>query len=82
MQQVIIEDSLGIAEELESEMALNIGNYQCEWATTLENPERLKRFRHFINADETDNNVVFVEERGQIRPATEEERSDIIAKAG
>ena len=82
LQQVIIEDSLGIAEELESEMALNIGNYQCEWATTLENPERLKRFRHFINADETDNNVVFVEERGQIRPATEEERSDIIAKAG
>jgi len=81
LQQVIIEDSLGIAEELEAEMALNIGNYQCEWATTLENPERLKRFRHFINAEATDDNVLFVEERGQIRPATEEERSDLIAKA-
>ncbi|BFM05623.1 nitrite reductase large subunit NirB [Halioxenophilus aromaticivorans] len=81
LQKVIIEDSLGIAEELEAEMALNIGNYQCEWATTIDNPERLKRFRHFINAEETDENVLFVEERGQIRPATEDERADIIAKA-
>lgn len=81
LQQVIIEDSLGIAQELEDEMALNIGNYQCEWATTLENPEKLKRFRHFINSDETDEEVLFVQERGQIRPATEEERTDLIAKA-
>jgi len=35
----------------------------------------LKRFRHFINSDQVDNNVIFVEERGQIRPANDEERS-------
>lgn len=81
LQQVIIEDSLGIAQELEDEMALNIGNYQCEWATTLDNPERLKRFRHFINSDDVDANVLFVQERGQVRPATEEERANLIAKA-
>ncbi|WP_317930506.1 nitrite reductase large subunit NirB [Halioxenophilus sp. WMMB6] len=84
LQQVIIEDSLGLGDELEAEMALNIGNYQCEWATTLQNPERLKRFRHFINSDATDSNVVFVQERDQIRPATVEEKadtSDIIVKA-
>ena len=74
LKQVIIEDSLGIGAELEAEMVLNVGNYQCEWATTLENPERLKRFRHFINSEQQDTNVVFVRERQQIRPATEEEK--------
>lgn len=81
LKDVIINDSLGLGQELEDEMASVIDTYQCEWATTLNNPERLKRFRHFINADETDNNVVFVEERGQVRPATEDERSQLIAKA-
>ena len=31
----------------------------------------------FINSEETDNNVVFVEERGQIRPATEDEKAEL-----
>lgn len=82
LQKVIIEDSLGIAEELEQEMALNIGNYQCEWATTIKNPERLKRFSHFINSSDTDSNIQFVKEREQIRPANEIEKSQLIAKAG
>ena len=33
-----------------------------------------KRFRHFVNSDKHDGNMVFVEERGQIRPATADER--------
>jgi nitrite reductase (NADH) large subunit len=41
----------------------------------IEDPATLKRFRHFVNAEATDNNVLFVEERGQIRPATAEERA-------
>jgi nitrite reductase (NADH) large subunit len=28
-----------------------------------------------VNSDKSDDNVVFVEERGQVRPATEEERA-------
>jgi len=28
----------------------------------------------FVNSEQTDDNVVFVEERGQIRPADEQER--------
>jgi len=40
----------------------------------VEDPATLKRFRTFVNSDEKDNNVVFVEERGQIRPASAEER--------
>ena len=41
----------------------------------VEDPVTLRRFRHFINSDRPDDNVVFVEERGQIRPATAAERA-------
>ena len=77
LKDVIIEDSLGISKQLESEMAHIINTYQCEWRTTVVNPENRKKFRMFINSEETDNNVVFVEERGQIRPATEEEKAEL-----
>ena len=74
LKQVVIEDSLGIAEELEAQMAAVVGTYQCEWKTTVEDPEALKRFRQFVNSPEQDENVVFVQERTQIRPATSEEK--------
>ncbi len=74
LQDVIINDSLGIAEELEAEMAHVIGTYQCEWKTTIENEDKVKMFRSFVNSDKGDDNVVFVQERGQIRPATEAEK--------
>ncbi len=84
LQNVIINDSLGIAEELEAEMAHVIGTYQCEWKTTIENEDKVKMFRSFVNSDKGDSNVVFVQERGQIRPATDAERElgkDLIAVA-
>ncbi|KEQ17192.1 nitrite reductase large subunit NirB [Endozoicomonas numazuensis] len=74
LREVIIEDSLGICQELEDEMTYLVGTYQCEWKTTLSDPEKLKRFNHFINSDESDSNVVFVSERDQIRPATNDEK--------
>ncbi|WP_448555528.1 nitrite reductase large subunit NirB [Thalassotalea montiporae] len=70
LQKVIIDDHLGICDELEKQMASIVGKYQCEWKTTLENPESLKRFRQFVNSDKTDSNIQFVTERDQIRPAT------------
>jgi len=78
LREVIIDDKLGLGAELEAEMANNIGNYQCEWKTTIESPEKLKRFSHFINADDRDSNIAFVKERGQIRPATKAERIDAV----
>jgi len=48
--------------------------YQCEWKTTIEDPEARKRFRQFVNSQSTDSNIQFVDERGQIRPATEAEK--------
>ncbi|MEX2131012.1 MAG: nitrite reductase (NAD(P)H), partial [Pseudohongiellaceae bacterium] len=74
LRQVIIEDSLGIGAELESQMAAVIGTYQCEWKTTLQDETRLRRFRQFVNDDAEDSHVVFVRERGQNRPAKDNER--------
>ena len=74
LKQVIIHDSLGICAELEADMAHLINTYQCEWKTTIEDPEKVKRFRHFVNSDEPDPNIVHVEERGQKRPAKEHEK--------
>jgi nitrite reductase (NADH) large subunit len=42
-------------------------------------PETRKRFRHFVNSDQADSTVSFVSERGQIRPATREERQSKLA---
>ncbi len=69
LREVVIEDSLGICAQLEAEMAQIVGSYQCEWKTTIENPEKLQMFRPFVNSDKGDSRIVFVEERGQIRPA-------------
>lgn len=75
LKKVVIEDKLAIGQELEDEMTHNIGNYQCEWKTTLEDAQKLKRFSHFINSDATDSNLAYAVERGQPRPATAEERA-------
>jgi len=75
LKDVVIADKLGLCAELEQQMQHVIGTYQCEWKTTIEDEDKLKRFRHFVNSPQGDNNIVFVEERGQIRPATEQERS-------
>ncbi len=81
LQDVIINDRLGIAEELEKEMEHIVDTYQCEWKTTIEDPVKMKRFRHFVNSDKTDNKVIFVEEREQIRPATKEEEKEYAQSA-
>ena len=78
LKSVVIEDRLNICEQLEQQMEYVIETYQCEWKTTLENPEHLKRFRHFVNSDQSDERVVFVEERGQVRPANEQEREQMV----
>jgi nitrite reductase (NADH) large subunit len=76
LQAVVIKDSLGIANQLEARMAHIAATYQCEWKTTVEDPEKLKRFRSFINEPSAlDENIVFVSERGQPRPATAAEKS-------
>jgi nitrite reductase (NADH) large subunit len=75
LRAVVCEDKLGIAAELESAMSLVIDTYECEWKKAVEDPATLKRFRHFVNSDTLDSNIVLVDERGQRRPATAVERA-------
>jgi nitrite reductase (NADH) large subunit len=74
VRKVVCEDSLGIGAELETDMQRLVDTYECEWKKAINDPQILKRFRHFVNSDEPDRNVVFVTERGQIRPARPGER--------
>ncbi len=49
LKQVIIEDSLGVCEQLEAQMQHVVDTYQCEWKSTLESEQKLRKFRPFIN---------------------------------
>ncbi|MGQ0620236.1 MAG: nitrite reductase large subunit NirB [Panacagrimonas sp.] len=75
VKKVVCEDSLGIGAELEAEMQQLVDTYECEWKKAINTPETLKRFRHFVNSQEADGNIQFVDERGQIRPITKVERA-------
>ncbi|OON64193.1 nitrite reductase large subunit [Massilia sp. KIM] len=74
LKQVVVEDKLGIAAELEAQMQHVVDTYACEWKEAVTDPNVRRRFRHFVNSEAGDDNVVFVPERGQIRPAAPEER--------
>ncbi|WP_429211606.1 nitrite reductase large subunit NirB [Metapseudomonas resinovorans] len=69
LKAVIIDDSLGLGDELEAQMQLVVDRYECEWANAIKDPEKLKRFRTFVNDGRGDPDIHFVNERGQIRPA-------------
>jgi nitrite reductase (NADH) large subunit len=74
LKQVVVEDSLGIAAELEADMQRVVDSYADEWKNAVEDPAVRARFRSFVNSEHVDDNVVFMPERGQVRPATPEER--------
>ena len=69
LRQVIVEDKLGLAAELERQMQVLVETYRCEWKEVVENPERRRWFTQFANTDETECTVEFVTDRGQRRPA-------------
>jgi nitrite reductase (NADH) large subunit len=75
LKKVVIDDCLGICAELDQEMEHQVTTYGCEWKATVEDPEKLQRFRHFINSNQPDPSLMHVEERGQKRPAYEHEKS-------
>lgn len=77
IRSVVQDDSLGIGADLDAAMALHVLNYENEWKATLDDPEKLRRFASFVNAPDTaDDSFAYVSERGQPRPATEEERAE------
>ncbi|MEJ8810799.1 nitrite reductase large subunit NirB [Variovorax ureilyticus] len=75
LKGVLIQDTLGIGAELEAQMQHVVDTYQCEWKTAVNDPVTRQRFRSFVNSEKPDEHIVFVQERGQIRPARAEERA-------
>ncbi|KAH9931317.1 nitrite reductase [Fomitopsis serialis] len=69
LRRVILDDELGICEDLEKEMKDLVGTYYDEWKAVVDSPERQKQFRQFVNTDERRLPVEQVLERGQPRPA-------------
>lgn len=76
IQEVILNDTLGIGEDLDQAMSQHVADYHDEWQAVLQDPEKLRQFGSFVNApDASDPDLLYVAERGQPRPATAEERS-------
>jgi nitrite reductase (NADH) large subunit len=65
---VVIHDKLGIAAELEAMTQYLVDTYECEWAAVIRDPEKRRRFRQFVNSDESEPCIEFVSERGQSHP--------------
>lgn len=78
LKAVVVDDVLGIGAHLEAEMAHQVATYACEWQATLQDPVKLQRFQHFVNADAPDPSLMRVEERGQARPPYAHEREVLL----
>lgn len=68
LKNVVLEDSLGINDELLKDMQHIVDTYQCEWKSTVKSPEKRARFRHFVNSPKRDENLKMAELRGQLQP--------------
>jgi nitrite reductase (NADH) large subunit len=83
LRDVIVHDSLGIANELEAAMAAHVENYTDEWRAVLEDPDKLVRFTSFINApDVPDPSIEFVDRRGQRVPVGYDRGSQPVMLSG
>ena len=69
LREVIIDDKLGICEELERRMSFLVDTYECEWKAVVDDPERVKTFEQFVNTKDTEPGIQFITERNQRRPA-------------
>mmetsp|Transcript_4453 Transcript_4453/g.9341 ORF Transcript_4453/g.9341 Transcript_4453/m.9341 type:complete len:1117 (-) Transcript_4453:180-3530(-) len=72
LKEVIIEDSLGICDELDRRMNHLVETYHDEWAEVVKNPELRAKFKQFANTEQNiakDDMIEFVDMRGQQRPA-------------
>ncbi|MGH7803816.1 MAG: nitrite reductase small subunit NirD, partial [Candidatus Binatia bacterium] len=69
LREIVVDDALGIAGELERHMQTLVDTYACEWAEVVKSPERRQWFRQFVNSEANERGIELVDERGQKRPA-------------
>jgi len=49
LKKILLDDELGICEELEKEMEALVGTYHDEWSVVVKDPARRRQFRQFVN---------------------------------
>ncbi|KAI6106917.1 hypothetical protein EDD16DRAFT_1489574 [Pisolithus croceorrhizus] len=69
LQKILLDDELGICNELEAEMATLVDTYHDEWKAVVKDPARRRQFRQFVNTDERQQQAEVIREREQQRPA-------------
>ncbi|KAG2182786.1 hypothetical protein INT44_005766, partial [Umbelopsis vinacea] len=70
LKKVVVDDYLGIGEELEAQMQLLIDTYECEWTKVISNPKARDHFKQFVNSEHTQPVIELVKERDQVRPVS------------
>jgi nitrite reductase (NAD(P)H) len=68
LQEVILEDKLGINASLEAQMQELVDSFFDEWAEAIRDPAIAAKFRQFANTDETVEAVEVERDRDQPRP--------------
>ncbi|CDO69824.1 hypothetical protein BN946_scf184803.g22 [Trametes cinnabarina] len=68
LRRVILDDELGICADLERDMEIFVNNYYDEWKAVVNDQDRQRQFRQFVNTVGVQMTEVIVE-RGQPRPA-------------
>lgn len=68
LKKIVVEDSLQLGAQLEEQMQGLVDRYECEWKQAVENENITKRFKHFVNTEDRDDNLVFVPMRDQQMP--------------
>jgi nitrite reductase (NADH) large subunit len=68
LKEVIIDDKLGICDDLDRMMQNVVDTYHCEWAEVVNDPEKRRLYQQFVNTGETEPTIEFVSEREQKQP--------------
>ena len=68
LQEVVLEDKLGICASLEAQMQELVDSYFDEWAEAINNPAMAAQFKQFANTDDTLETMDVELDRGQERP--------------
>jgi nitrite reductase (NADH) large subunit len=69
LREVILDDCLGICDELERQIQFLVDSYKCEWKEVVNDPAKRRLFKQFVNTDETEPTIEFVKQREQQRPS-------------
>lgn len=67
LRDVIVNDRLGIAADLEQQMQRLVDSYQCEWKAVVDDPEKQRFFRQFADDETSEAGVEIVAEQAQHR---------------